>query len=102
VLQGGGRHWNITWRRQPFLWEVNLIANLMALLEDVTFNGEVDKWMWMPDEDGLFSVKSTYVILQNILLVDDGVGDLEKGFFFFNLEESGSIKDSGVLVVLTP
>jgi hypothetical protein len=29
----GGRVWNLTWRRNPFIWEANQIVNLMALLE---------------------------------------------------------------------
>lgn len=54
LVQEGGRVWNLTWRRNPFIWEGNLIANLMALLEDVRFRGEEDRWEWLPDDGGAF------------------------------------------------
>jgi hypothetical protein len=81
VFHGGGWQWNLIWRRQMFWWEANLVDNLMALLEEVVFNGDEDRWTWIPDEDGLFSVKSSYTILENIFLVDEGVGVLEEGVF---------------------
>jgi len=46
--------WNIGWRRQPFLWEVALIDNLLALLEGVLLGEEDDKWIWLPEDGGIF------------------------------------------------
>jgi len=77
----GGRLWNVRWRRQPFMWETDLIGNLMDLLEEVVLNGDRDMWVWTPDEDGLFSVKSSNAILEKIFLVEEDVGALEKGVF---------------------
>lgn len=54
LVQEGGRVWNLTWRRNPFIWEGNLIANLMARLENVRFRGEEDRWEWLPDDGGVF------------------------------------------------
>lgn len=41
----GGVFWNLTWRRQPFLWERNLIGNLLALIEGVNLRMEEDRWV---------------------------------------------------------
>lgn len=80
LLLGGMNDWNLTWRRQPFLWESNLINNLLAFLEGVTLGNEVDKWAWLPDDGGIFSVKSTYMVLESIMLVEE-VGAQEEGVF---------------------
>jgi len=37
--------------------------------------------VWLPDEEGIFSVKSAYYILENIFLVEEGVGVLEEEVF---------------------
>jgi len=81
LLQGDVRGWNFMWRRHPFLWEVNLIDNLMTLLEGVILGTEEDRWEWIPDESGTFSVKSSYTVLELISLLDDDLSPLEKGFF---------------------
>lgn len=81
VGQGGGRYWNLSWRRQPFSWKANLFENLMDLLEDVVFTTEEDKWVWSVVDDGIFSVKSAYNILEAIFLVEEGVGALKEGVY---------------------
>jgi hypothetical protein len=63
------------------MWEYDLIHNLMAMLEEVVFGGEEDKWVWIPEEDGLFSIKSAYSVLENIFLLEDDVGDFNEGVF---------------------
>ena len=55
MFQVGVAVWNTIWRRHSFLWEVNLIDNLMALLEGVILGTEEDRWEWLPDDSGLFS-----------------------------------------------
>jgi len=80
LLLGGTINWNLTWRRQPFLWEINLINNLLAILEGVNFGNEVDKWVWLSDDGGIFTVKSSYTALEPILLSED-VSAQEEGVF---------------------
>lgn len=63
------------------MWEANLVENLMDLLEVVVFTTEEDKWVWSVVDDGMFSVKSAYNILEGIFLVEDGVGALKEGVF---------------------
>jgi hypothetical protein len=77
----GGWEMNLTWRRQPFLWELNLLNNLLALMEGVALGDEEDKWVWIPEEDGLFSVNSTYAILEDLFLLEEDVGDINDGVF---------------------
>lgn len=73
--------WNFGWRREPFIWEQNLIDNLLALLEDFTLGADMDKWWWTPDDGGNFSVNSSYRVLEGIVLLDDGLNDLEERVF---------------------
>lgn len=101
TFQGVGRFWNITWR-QPFMWEANLIDNLLALLEDVVSESNEDRWVWLQDEGGMFSVKSVYSILEKNLSCGRGCGCVREWFFFFALEDPDSVQSGGVLVVLTP
>jgi hypothetical protein len=73
--------WNFGWRREPFLWEQNLIANLLALLEGFALGVENDKWWWTPDDGGTFSVSSSYRVLEGIVLLEDGLNALEERVF---------------------
>jgi len=73
--------WNITWRRNPFLWKINIIDNMLALLEGVVLGSEEDRWVWLPDEGGTFSVKSSYSVLEAITLLEEDTSTLEEGVF---------------------
>ncbi|WJX96105.1 hypothetical protein P8452_77351 [Trifolium repens] len=54
--------WNFGWRRALFIWEEELVNNLLASLEDVTLSNREDRWWWNWDPDG-FSVKSVFDVL---------------------------------------
>lgn len=69
------------WRRRPFLWESNLLANLLLLIDTVTLGEEDDKWCWLSEEGGLFSVRSAYKVLEGVALITEGVNVLEDGVF---------------------
>jgi len=43
-----GVFWNLTWRRHPFLWEHNLIGNLLDILQTPILGEDADKWRWLP------------------------------------------------------
>lgn len=60
--------WNLTWRRLPFLWENNLIVNLLATLHSVILGEEEDKWLWLPEESGVYSVSSSYRALEELVV----------------------------------
>jgi hypothetical protein len=77
----GEASWNLVWRRQPFLWERNLIANLLTLLEGTLLGDEEDRWLWTPEEGGTFSVRSSYKVLEEIVLLEDDLNDFQEGIF---------------------
>jgi len=77
----GSVTWNFGWRREPFPWEHNLIANLLALLEGFTLGEDNDKWWWTPDDGGLFSVNSCYRVLEGIVLLEVGLSAFEERVF---------------------
>ncbi|MCI18621.1 putative non-LTR retroelement reverse transcriptase related protein, partial [Trifolium medium] len=43
------------WRRRLFVWEEGLFEECCLLLAN-----ELDKWRWLPDFDGVYSVSSAY------------------------------------------
>jgi hypothetical protein len=65
--------WVFSWRRNLFLWEEELVDNLIELLESVVFTLEEDCWKWLVDGD--FSVKSAY----NLPVEDLGAVEEEEG-----------------------
>ena len=60
---GGGR-WNFNWRRELFVWENNLLRDLMEDLEGFVVGVEDDRWRWKLEDDDIFTVKSLYVKLE--------------------------------------
>ncbi|KEH24906.1 hypothetical protein MTR_6g007817 [Medicago truncatula] len=52
-----GGSWGFNWRRELFVWEQNL---LRELLEGYVMSLEDDFWGWKLEEDRTFSVKSLY------------------------------------------
>jgi hypothetical protein len=73
-LIGDSWSWNFSWRRDLFQWEVDLVARLRNSLEMVRLSSEEDRWKWVAEVDGSFSVKSTYVLLANLLRPSDVLG----------------------------
>jgi len=63
----GGR-WGFQWRHRFFVWEENLLNNLLDDLEGFVRSHEEDTWRWRLGEDGSFSVKSFYSKLEDVML----------------------------------
>jgi hypothetical protein len=55
--------WNLRWRRCLFSWEEDLLLCFLQSLEQTRLNSNSDLWLWKPDSDGDFTVKSTYSLL---------------------------------------
>jgi hypothetical protein len=60
VVEGGIIHWNFSWRRMLFVWEEELVTNLLVSLEVFSLSSDEDSWCWRLDPDGCFSVKTAY------------------------------------------
>jgi hypothetical protein len=59
--------WRLAWRRNFFVWEEALYDDLLELLASFNMSRDDDTWVWKPGMQGVFSVKSTYVFLDNLL-----------------------------------
>lgn len=66
-----GGMWRFSWRRELFVWEVNMLNTLFLFLEGAGIGEGVDKWVWKPDKVGVFTVKSCYFLLQNLRPLDE-------------------------------
>jgi len=86
----GDVSWNLLRRIQPFLWEMNLIGDLLARIDRVVLGGEADRWVWLPEEGGAYSVRSSYRVLEDFLLLDEGLSALEEEVFA-NLRKSPTL-----------
>jgi hypothetical protein len=68
-----GGEWG--WHRRLFVWEETLLNNLLENFPPFSMLEEEDSWKWVQSEDGNFTVKSTYLLLNNIFSPDSGLGD---------------------------
>jgi mannosylglycoprotein endo-beta-mannosidase len=63
--------WRLVWRRNFFVWEEALRDELVELLASCNISRVDDMWRWKPGLEGVFSVKSTYIFLDNVLHVQE-------------------------------
>jgi hypothetical protein len=55
--------WDLNWRRELFVWELNLLESLHEIMNLSTISVVDDSWSWKPDPTGQYSVKSTFLAL---------------------------------------
>ncbi|KAK2428745.1 hypothetical protein QL285_027243 [Trifolium repens] len=79
--RNGEWRWELLWRRNFFVWERELLRELEELIRNVVITVVDDKWMWRPNGEDGFSVKSTYVALDTLLL-NHNVLTTEQSFAF--------------------
>jgi hypothetical protein len=60
--------WNLRWRRRLFEWELNLLNELLLLLSSVSLTNVEDSWYWKPAEEKVFTVKSAYDLVSDLML----------------------------------
>jgi len=53
---------------------------------------EVDSWCWRPEGNVGFTIKSTYKILERLLVLKDNLGDIEKHVFDYLWKNSAPSK----------
>lgn len=73
--------WEWSWRRNFFVWEETLSANLLMELEGILFTQEEDRWVWRLEDNGDYSVKSMYTKLDRETGVEDEPRGWERGVF---------------------
>jgi hypothetical protein len=62
--------WRFHWRRRFFVWEETVLEELKEVLTGVTVSVEVDSWCWKPGNDVVFTVKSAYEFVSNLLVIN--------------------------------
>jgi hypothetical protein len=63
----GEWRWELTWRRNFFVWEEALVLELDVVINGVMLAEVVDSWVWKPNLDDGFTVKSLFEYLQRTL-----------------------------------
>ena len=79
VEAGGG--WMFSWRRNLFVWEEELLISLLEDLEGHNGSIDIDRWEWKVKEGAVFSVKSSYKKLENLMVWEEGRTLQEKRVF---------------------
>jgi hypothetical protein len=87
VRNGDTCSWSFSCRRELFAWENDLVVQLKDRLALVRLVPEEDVWRWLPDLEGIFSVKSTYLLLENSLRTSEELGE-EALVVFYHIWES--------------
>jgi len=55
--------WNLRWRRNLFVWELDLLNELLCVVARTSKLEREDAWSWSHSPDGRYSVKSAYSML---------------------------------------
>jgi hypothetical protein len=82
-----GREWRFEWRRRFFVWEEELLNNMMEVLHGHVWTEGVDKWVWRLEDGGSFTVKSAYNKLISLESHFEVMGE-EEGRVFGQIWES--------------
>lgn len=61
---------DLKWRRNLFVWEAELLDDLMRALNSIQITDAQDIWFWKYDATRIFSVKSAYSIVELASRVD--------------------------------
>jgi len=78
---GSNWNWVLTWRHNLFVWEEKLLFNLLTRIGVRRPSQEVDRWKWRLEDNRIFSVKSMYKALENLLILEEGSNPVEEKVF---------------------
>lgn len=70
-----GEAWNFIWWRRLFVWEEQLLEDLRDDLVGFRLGEDEDGWRWRLEEDGRFSIKSSYEKLEGLVVSEDVWGE---------------------------
>jgi hypothetical protein len=56
-------YWELSWRHQLFVWEEDLVHQLMRMLSRVQLDSTEDSWVSTIGDDGNYTVKAGYTFL---------------------------------------
>lgn len=73
--------WNFEWRRWLFVWEEHLLDDLREELVRFRPCEDEDGWRWRLEDNGRFTVKSSYEKLVGLVMAEDLWCDEEKKVF---------------------
>jgi hypothetical protein len=73
--------WALDWRRNLFVWEHDLLNELMLILNAVSLSATADRWVWLEDSSGDFSVNSCYCFLAKRGAAAAGISEVQKLVF---------------------
>ena len=59
-MGGGVWVWDLPWRTPLFVWEYDLLADLLVVANMLSIVVREDVWSWTISPDGRYSVKSAY------------------------------------------
>ncbi|PNX95580.1 F-box family protein [Trifolium pratense] len=80
-VEGGKYNWNFIWRRRLFIWEEESVAQLVTFLANVRLSMAEDKWRWVVDAEGSFSVKSAYDVFFKEIVIGTNLPFFEANIF---------------------
>ena len=76
-----GGEWAFNWRRNLFVWENNLLTELLGDLNGFVGSIEDERWRWSLEEDNSFLVKSMYLKLEGREIPEVGHPEGERRVF---------------------
>ncbi|CAJ2647958.1 unnamed protein product [Trifolium pratense] len=77
----GAVNWRFAWRRRLFVWEENLVVELLQIINQVVLSDDRDKWGWAYNGGGEFTVTSCYWAVINLFVPMDPLGLFESKTF---------------------
>ncbi|GAU46742.1 hypothetical protein TSUD_286020 [Trifolium subterraneum] len=83
----GTWRWGLLWQRNFFVWEEDLFLQLEDVITNVVIMESEDRWVWSPNVDEGFSVKSLYLALGEMLLPHNNITS-SQSFAFKNMWKS--------------
>jgi hypothetical protein len=83
----GEWRWELLWRRNFFVWEEALFLELELIITNVELTEVEDSWVWKPNVEEGFTVKSLYLYLHQMMLSNNTLPSFTQ-FAFRNIWRS--------------